>query len=226
MSPSYIYWIGVLLPVLIFVVFLIFYSRKHLTEPGQRIWMAGFVVVLLAIAVGAVALQRVVSTNATLAGEGVLFLVLSGAVLWKRRHAGALLLALETVAPWYWRPRVWYSLAVLVGALGLLNYLTKHNPSWLGFGVGYCIYALVTAQGGGRLEVREGGLVLSPYAHTAWSRIMGYTLSDTTLTVRIRSQFGPSWPVRAELRYSPAERQALIQALDRYIPAVAQAGSG
>jgi hypothetical protein len=83
-------------------------------------------------------------------------------------------------------------------------------------------YSLVMAhmaEGRRRLEVRERGLSLSPYGYIPWKRIISYTLGDTTLTLRLRSWFGPSpWPSQVELRCSPEQREALRHLLSQYVP--------
>lgn len=216
------FWLGVALPVVVFVVLMIYSSRKQLADPVQRNWMVGSMIVILLIIGGTVVLQQAVSPGVLMIVAGAIMLAGSGAVLWRRHRAGALLLAVDKTTPWYYlSPWLWYSMAVLWGLTATLVFFGRHDLSWLIMGMCFVVNSLVMARGAQRLEVREGGLTLSPYGHTAWPRIRGYTLSDTTLTLRVRPLVGPALPVSAEVHGSLEQRQALRQELDRHIPAAA-----
>lgn len=196
------------------------YNPPSNTAPGQGAWLVVLGIVVFIIVAVVVAVQPVVGAGVVMIGASVLMLAASAVVLWGRRRTGALLLALDTATPWHGQPWLWYSMGALLGIEALINVVTRRDLPWLIVGVCWVIYALVMAQRRQCLEVREDGLFLAANGYTRWSRVIGYILDGTTLTVRIRPISGlPSWTARVELRCSSAERQALRQELDRHLPA-------
>jgi uncharacterized membrane protein YfcA len=119
-TNSWLFWLGVELPVVIVAVLLLFPSRKHLRE-RQRIWKAGFIVVLCGLGAG-VALLAQVSMDALMLVASAFILGVSIRVLWRRlsrrHHAGALLLDLElgpSRTGWWSSLWLWYGLTVFSG---------------------------------------------------------------------------------------------------------------
>lgn len=101
---------------------------------------------------------------------------------------------------------------MLVAALGI-----QDQDELIHQGIGHPQQFAVAAK---LAEARESGVALSANGYILWPRVRGYTLSGTTLTLRVRPIIGPALPMTAEVQGSP-ERQALRQELERHIPAAA-----
>ena len=148
----------------------------------------------------------------------------SGALLWRRRRAGAVLLDLG-------RPRSdrAASGAGVVLALGLAGWALRtpevHNPvlalGYLGFAAYVLLHSLLASLS--RVQLRERGLAL-PSQYVPWERIGSYALHDVATHIEVAIQYRTrltfsGYPWELTLRCPMDRREALAFLMARYVPA-------
>ena len=195
----------------------------------QRVVVLLVVIGLVAVASGTLHSHDVRASY--LAAAGVALLLgscwlwwSSGALLWRRRRAGAVLLDLGRS-----RSDRAASGAGVVLALGLAGWALRtpelHNPvldaGYLGFAAYVLLHSLLASLS--RVQLRERGLAL-PSQYVPWERIGSYALHDVTTHTEVAIQYRTrltfsGYPWELTLRCPTDRREALAFLMARYVPA-------
>ena len=194
----------------------------------QRVVVILLVIGLVAIASGTLHSHEMRASY--LAAAGVALLLSSswlwwssGALLWRKRRAGPVLLDLG-------RPRCdrAASAAGVVLSVGFAVWALRtpelHNPA---LALGYVVFAAYVLLHSllaslGRVQLRERGIAL-PSQYVPWERIGSYELHDvathTEVAIRYRTRLTFSgYPWELTLRCPTERREALEAIMARYVP--------
>jgi hypothetical protein len=194
----------------------------------QRVVVILLVIGLVAIASGTLHSHEMRASY--LAAAGVALLLSSswlwwssGALLWRKRHAGPVLLDLG-------RPRSdrAASAAGVVLSLGFAVWALRtpelHNPAlalgYVGFAAYVLLHSLLASLS--RVQLRERGIAL-PSQYVPWERIGSYELHDGTTHTEVAIQYRTrltfsGYPWELTLR-CPTERREVLEAImARYLP--------
>ena len=194
----------------------------------QRVVVILLVIGLVAIASGTLHSHEMRASY--LAAAGVALLLSSswlwwssGALLWRKRRAGPLLLDLG-------RPRSdrAASAAGVVLSLGFAVWALRtpelHNPAlalgYVGFAAYVLLHSLLASLS--RVQLRERGIVL-PSQYVPWERIGSYELHDGTTHTEVAIQYRTrltfsGYPWELTLRCPTERREALEAIMARYVP--------